>query len=169
MTDRPAVERVRQVVEPPLANRGYEVVDVVRTGSVLQVTVDRPGGVDLDAVTEASQLVSDLVDAHDLAGDRVTLEVSSPGLERPLRTPEHFRRFVGHEVAVRTRPGTPGERRVTGTLESADDDGVVVAGRAVAYADVERARTVFVWPAPNHPRAGRGGGKGGGAKVGRAS
>ncbi len=105
-----------------------------------------PGGIDLEAITRATHLVSDLVDSNDLIGDRTTLEVSSPGIERTLRTPEHFRRFVGAEVVVKTRPGTDGERRVDGLLESADDDGVVVAGRRVAYADIERARTTFVWP-----------------------
>jgi len=146
VTDRPEHERVRQVVEPSLAAQGFELVDVDRQGSVLRVTVDRAEGIDLEGVTAATRLVSDLLDDTDLIGDRTTLEVSSPGIERALRTPEHFRRFVGTEVAVKTRPGTDGERRVDGVLESADDEGVVVAGRRLAYADIERARTVFVWP-----------------------
>ena len=110
--------------------------------------VDRPGGgIDLDAVTEATRLVSEVLDDHDLMGDKTTLEVSSPGVERPLRTPEHFRRFVGTEVAVKAKPGTEGDRRISGVLEAADEEGVVVAGRRLAYVDIERARTVFVWPA----------------------
>jgi ribosome maturation factor RimP len=79
--------------------------------------------------------------------------VSSPGIERPLRTPEHFTRFVGHEVVGRTVPGTAGERRFEGVLESADDEGVVVAGRRLSYGDIERARTRFVWPASPKPKA----------------
>ncbi len=166
MTDRPVHERVRQVVEHPLAGEGFELVDVERHGGVLRVTVDRPGGVDLDAVTHATRLVSDLVDRHDLVEDRVTLEVSSPGVERPLRTPEHFRRFVGTEVAVKTRPGTEGDRRVEGKLEAAGEEGVVVAGRSLAYGDIERARTVFVWP--SGPKSS-GGQKGQVKKIGQAS
>ncbi len=169
MTDQSVHERVRQVVEPSLLAAGFELIDVERQGGVLRVTVDllvrpgddvdllvrpgddvdllvRPGGIDLDAITRATHLVSELVDSNDLIGDRTTLEVSSPGIERTLRTSEHFRRFVGTSVAVKTRPGTEGERRVDGLLESADDEGVVVAGRPVAYADIERARTTFVWP-----------------------
>ena len=171
MTDRPVHERVRQVVEPSLAAEGFELVDIERQGGVLRVTVDRPGGIDLEAVTTATHLVSELLDSHDLIEDRTTLEVSSPGIERPLRTPEHFRRFVGAEVAVKTRPGTEGDRRVEGLLELADDAHVVVAGRSLAYDDIERARTVFVWPA----RDSKGGGhKGTGQrppakKIGRAS
>ena len=147
MTDRPAHERVREVVEPSLTAAGFELIDVERHGSVLRVTVDLSlGGIDLEGVTAATRIVSDLLDSTDLIGDRTTLEVSSPGIERSLRTPEHFRRFVGAEVAVKTRPGTEGERRVDGLLETADDEGVVVTGRRLSYGDIERAHTVFVWP-----------------------
>ncbi len=147
MTGQTVNDRVRGVIEPDLTAEGLEVVDVEHAGATLRVTVDRPGGVDLDAVSVASRLVSDLLDRHDVVPGRYTLEVSSPGIERSLRTPEHYRRFVGTPVTVKTRPGAEGERRVDGVLESADDDGVVVAGRAIAYADIERARTRFVWPA----------------------
>ncbi len=158
MSDKHSNERVRSLVEPVLSAKGYEVVDVERQGTVLRVTVDllvgpdgpvdRPGGgIDLDAVTEATRLVNEVLDDHDLMGDKTTLEVSSPGVERPLRTPEHFRRFVGTEVAVKAKPGTEGDRRISGVLEAADEEGVVVAGRRLAYVDIERARTVFVWPA----------------------
>jgi ribosome maturation factor RimP len=198
VTDQHLNERVRAVVQEPLANSGFDVVDVECQGSVLRVTVDllvrpdddvdllvRPdgdhgddvadgdepgagpsGGIDMDGVTRATRLVSDLLDQHDLVGERTTLEVSSPGIERPLRTPEHFRRFVGSEVAVKLRPSVQGERRLTGVLEAADGDGVVVAGRRLAYVDIDRARTVFVWP----PRAEKAGGqKTAAKKIGRAS
>ena len=147
MTDRPEHERVRDVVQAPLAAEGFELIDVERQGAVLRITIDLlEGGVDLEGVTTATRLISDLLDSTDLIGDRTTLEVSSPGIERSLRTPEHFRRFIGTQVAVKTKPGTEGERRVDGVLESADDQGAVVAGRRLAYDDIERARTVFVWP-----------------------
>jgi ribosome maturation factor RimP len=155
-------DRVRDVVEAPLATSGLELVDVEHTGNLLRVTVDRPEGVDLDAISDASRLVSDALDRTDVVPGRYVLEVSSPGVERPLRTPEHFRRFVGARVAVRTRPGTEGERRVEGELEAADDEGVVVAGRRLAYDEIERARTVFVWEPPAKP--GKSGKSGSGGK-----
>lgn len=156
MSDRQVHERVRGVVEPALLEQGFELVDVERAGPVLRVTVDREGGIDLDGVTTATRLVNDLLDRHALIGDTTGLEVSSPGVERPLRTPEHFRRFVGTEVAVKARAGVEGDRRLAGILEAADDEGVTVAGRRLAYADIERARTVFVWPAPaDKKRMGR--------------
>jgi ribosome maturation factor RimP len=162
VTDQPVHERVRQAVAPALSAQGFELVDVERQGAVLRVTVDLlEGGVDLEGVTTATRLISDLLDSTDLIGDRTTLEVSSPGIERTLRTPEHFRRFVGAAVAVKTRPGTEGERRVDGALESADDEGVTVAGRRLAYGDIERAHTVFTWPSGEKRTQAK--------KIGRAS
>jgi ribosome maturation factor RimP len=157
VTDQHANERVRAVVEGPLSEQGFELIDVERQGGVLRLTVDLlvgpgdqvdlPGGIDLDGITAATRLANDLLDRHDLVGDKTGIEVSSPGIERPLRTPEHFRRFVGTEVAVKAKPAVEGERRLSGILEAADDEGVVVAGRRLTYDDIERARTVFVWPA----------------------
>lgn len=150
-----AVEKARALVEPVLAARGLELVDVELAGATLRVLVDGPT-LDLDTLSTASQLVSDALDRDDPMPGRYVLEVSSPGVERPLRTPEHFRRFVGATVAVRTRPGLEGERRIEGELQEADDDGITVAGRRLAYGDVERARTVFVWAAAQKPSRARG-------------
>jgi ribosome maturation factor RimP len=142
-----AGERVRGLIEPLLGEQGLEVVDVEHSGATLRITVDRAegGGIDLETVAKASGVVSAVLDRADPIPGRYTLEVSSPGVERPLRTPAHFRRHVGSVVAVKTRPGTEGDRRVEGTLEAADDFGVTVGARTVLYADIERAHTVFSW------------------------
>jgi ribosome maturation factor RimP len=140
-------ERVRALVEPTLSAHGLEVLDVEQQGGLLRVTIDRDGGVDLEALSTATEIVSNALDRDDPIPGRYTLEVSSPGIERPLRTPEHFRRHVGSLVSVRTVPGVEGERRLQGVLESADEHGVVVGGRSLAYGDIDRARTVFEWPA----------------------
>lgn len=150
-------EQVHRLVAPLLEAAGLELVDVVVAGRVLRVSVDRPGGIDIEAVSEATRLISPALDEAEgelggLADGRYVLEVSSPGVERPLRTPEHFRRFVGKIVSVKTGANVEGERRTEGILESADDGGVVVAGRRFAYPDIERARTVFVWPEPKQPK-----------------
>ena len=158
-------DRVRDVVGAPLETSGLELIDVEHTGALLRVTVDRPGGVDLDAISDASRLVSEALDRTDVVPGRYVLEISSPGVERPLRTPAHFRRFVGTRVAVRTRPDTEGERRVEGELEAADDEGVMVAGRRLAYDEIERARTVFVWePAAKPGKPGKPGKSGSSGK-----
>lgn len=150
-------DRVRELVAPLLTDMGLELDFVEFTGGLLRITVDRPGGVDLQALTEASEQVSRLLDEHDPVPSRYTLEVTSPGLERPLRTPEHFRRFVGTKVNVKTRPHVDGERRLEGVLSDADETGFSVADRRLAYDDVERARTVFEWggqPKPGKPAKG---------------
>lgn len=150
--------RVHERVAPLVAGDGLELVEVLFSGGRLQVVVDRPAGVDLNALSALSSRVSRLLDDLDLVPGRYTLELSSPGLERPLRTPEQFRRFVGSTITVKTRPHVAGERRERGVLKAADDEGIVIvpsegpgAGvdRALAYGDVDRARTVFEWgPAP---------------------
>jgi ribosome maturation factor RimP len=118
------------------------------------VSVDREGGIDLEGVASATRVVSDALDDDASLDGPYVLEVSSPGVERPLRIPEHFRRAVGSTVTVKTLPGAQGERRHDGILDAADDTGIVVDGQAIAYDHIERARTTFSWgPAP---RPGRG-------------
>jgi ribosome maturation factor RimP len=156
VTDLNVSDRVRDLVEPLLAEQGVEVIDVVHSGAILRITVDRPGGIDTDALSTLSGVVSEALDRDDPIPGRYSLEVSSPGIERSLRTPEHYRRFVGHAVTVRTRPGADGERRLDGTLQAADDSGIVVAlegdgERRVPYEEIERARTRFVWGSAPRP------------------
>ncbi|HEX2065161.1 MAG TPA: ribosome maturation factor RimP, partial [Acidimicrobiales bacterium] len=150
--------RAEQAIAPVLADAGLELVDVIFTGGNLRVFVDRAGGVDLDTISEVSARLSRALDHDDPVPGSYTLEVSSPGLERPLRTPDQFRRFVGATVSVKTRPEVDGPRREQGRLEAADEDGIVVvptAGpgqgtpRRLAYSEIDRARTVFEWgPSP---------------------
>jgi ribosome maturation factor RimP len=146
------VERIAALV---LQASGLELVDVeLRSGNVV-VTVDSEGGVDLDALAAASRAISAAIDLEDVGpSGRYELEVTSPGLERRLRRPEHFRSFVGHRIALRTVPGVAGERRIEGDIISADDRGVVLGDpgspdgrRRLAYSDIERAHTVFDWRA----------------------
>jgi ribosome maturation factor RimP len=149
-------DAVRRLVEPLLAARGLELFDVEVRNNVLRISVDKTAGgdLDLDTISQASEVISAALDEHDPIPGKYTLEVSSPGLERPLRTPVHFRRFVGTTVSVRTQPGVEGERRLQGTLEAADDDGITLVGRRLAYSEIERARTVFEWgPTPKRAAA----------------
>jgi ribosome maturation factor RimP len=97
-----------------------------------------------------------------LPDQRYTLEVSSPGVERPLRTARHFERAVGETVTIRTTTGSQGDRRVTGRVAAADADGFVLdgenlpeGGRRFSYDEVERARTVFEWGGQPRPSDGR--------------
>lgn len=152
-------ERVADVVAPAIEHLGLILHDVEHTGNSIRVLIDRDGGVDVDALTDATRTVSKLLDELDPVDGQYTLEVSSPGLERPLRTPAHFQRAIGTEVTVKTNPGVEGERRLAGVVDAADDDAVSIrlpdgTVRSVAYADVERARTTFAWgPGPKPGKA----------------
>jgi len=151
MTD---VAAVADAVEPVVRALGLELYDVEVAGSgrakVVRVLVDREGGVDLEAVGTAAEHISPVLDDESMSKvltGPYALEVSSPGLERPLRRPEHFRRAIGSTVSVKT-PG----RRVRGVLTAADDDGFVIAcddttEERVSYTDAAQVRTVFEWGA----------------------
>ena len=142
-------ERVAAAVAPVLEGLDLVLHDVEHAGTNIRVVIDRDGGVDVDALTAATRAVSRLLDELDPIDGHYTLEVSSPGLERTLRTPAHFRKYVGATISVKTNPEVEGDRRVQGGLEAADDDGITVAGRRIAYDQIAKARTVFEWgPTP---------------------
>jgi ribosome maturation factor RimP len=142
-------DAIFDVLEPLLGAEHLELIDLEVRSSLVKVTVDRPGGVDLESLALANRVASDALDELDPIPGRYTLEVSSPGVERRLRTPAHFEKAVGETVSIRTRPGTSGTRRIEGRLESADGEGVdVVADEGtthLTYGEIERARTVFSW------------------------
>jgi ribosome maturation factor RimP len=150
-------------LQPVIAAAGLELVDVELRSGVLLVTVDRPGGVDLEALTDANRAVSTLLDETDPIPGRYTLEVSSPGVERTLRTSAHFIKAVGETVTVKTRPQVPGDRRLRGVLAAADQDGLTLEveggtgdGVRLAYSEIDKARTVFVWGPERGPGASKG-------------
>lgn len=160
-------DSVTNLIEASLADCGFELVEVQHTGPSIRVLVDdvSGAGLDLERVTVATKVVSGLLDDTDLMPGAYTLEVSSPGLERPLRTPAHFVRFVGREIVVRLRAGADAPRRFEALLESATDDNVVVreltdgrAGantRTLAYVEIDRARLVVRWGTPKPGRSAK--------------
>lgn len=165
MSDNSTLERVRTLVAPIVADLKLDLYDIEFRGGTLRITVDTfPGsscGVDLDQIALATRLVSREFDHHDPVPGRYTLEVTSPGLERTLRTAAHFQREIGATVNVRLRGLDAGSgRRVQGVLVGADDHSISVRPeatkaephpevRTVSLDSIDRARTVFVWgPAP---------------------
>lgn len=155
-----AVARVRPLVAPIVADLGLDIYDLEHRSGVLRLTLDTPIGVaagpTLDTIALASRLISKELDAVDPIASRYTLEVTSPGVERPLRTADHFRRAVGQQVAVRLADVEAAERRVTGVVVDADDSSVAIAAdgagsdgepRRIEYRQIDRARTVYEWQA----------------------
>jgi ribosome maturation factor RimP len=144
------IDRVRELVTPLAEAASVDLYDVEHHGGTVRVLVDSDGGIDVDALARLSRSVSRALDEHDLIDGRYTLEVSSPGLERPLRTPDHFRRVTGSEVKVKTLPGFDGPRRLAGVVEAVADESVDLRdedGRVcrIAFEQLASARTVFAW------------------------
>lgn len=139
-----AAARVRAVIEPPLAEAGFDVEDVaVRAAGkrqLVQVVVDKDGGLTLDDVADATRAVSAALDASDPFSGPYVLEVTSPGVDRPLTLPRHWRRNTGRLVVATRKDGS----QVRGRIQAADDDGAEVLVRddeqeRVSYADVAKA------------------------------
>jgi ribosome maturation factor RimP len=137
-TDRPRDVRSRavEILEPVIAGEGYELVDaeyvMARGRPILRLFIDTvpPGtpdrGVTVEDCSHVSRLVSDLLDVEDVVPGEYTLEVSSPGLFRPLTKPEHFERATGERVKVKTYEKIEGRKTFTGRLEKRDDETVEV-------------------------------------------
>ena len=139
--------RLSELVRPEVAAVGYDLEDLTVTAagkrSVVRVVVDKDGGVTLDDVADVSRTIGEVLDRVDesepgLFGTTYVLEVSSPGVDRPLTEPRHWRRNVGRLVTVTRREADP----VTGRLLAADDDGVTLdvtgSEQRLAFADVVR-------------------------------
>lgn len=140
----------RKLLEPGVSALGFELVDVELAGShhhpTLRVYIDGPRGVNVDDCADVSRQLSALLDVEDPLPGHYTLEVSSPGLDRPLVKPEDFRRYVGETVKVKLQQPMQGRRHFSGRLVEAAADHVVVEVDkemfSLPYQDMERARLV---------------------------
>lgn len=152
------VDHVTELAASIVSPLGLDLYDVESNGGNLKVTVSRDGGVDLDTIAEVTRLLSRALDADDPMPGRYTLEVSSPGLERRLRRPDHWAGAVGEIVSIKLGPDVEGDRRLKGELIAVDEHTVTVrvdgAERAIALDDVTRATTVFEWGPTPKPRGG---------------
>lgn len=159
MGEAATLDKVRALVDPIVRDLQLDLYDLEFRSGTLRVTIDTPAGsaagVDLDTIALATRLISRELDHNDPVPGHYTLEVTSPGLERTLRTPQHFQRELGKVVAIRLRDTTNEDRRVQGILTAADDTVATVRvddsgeERAVPYAQIDRAKTVFMWgPGP---------------------
>ena len=182
------VTAIADAVSPVVAALGLDLYDIEVTGSgrarIVRVMIDRPagedGGIDLEAIAAATEAVSPILDqppVDKILSGSYSLEVSSPGLERPLRTPVHFARAVGETISVKAAANAEGadeaakpvRARLRGVVVSAGDDSFILLGddgteHTISYAEVVQARTVFEWgPEPKGGKA-----KATNAKTGKA-
>jgi len=144
-------DELQKLLEPTIEGMGYELADLeLRTGGsdgVVRVFIDRqPQGIDLEDCEAVSRQVSAVLDVEDPISGHYSLEVSSPGLDRKLTKPAHFRRFAGERVKVRLRFPLEGRRNFSGELKTAGEDNIEVEVDGVVHdlpiATIESARLV---------------------------
>ena len=146
------VERIRQILEPIAGPAGIEIVDVTLHNEsgrwILRVTIDQEGGVTVDSCTFINRELGVHMDVEDLIPVRYYLEVSSPGLDRPLKDERDFERFAGRLVLIRTHRSVGGRKKIRGTLEGLRDGVITVrleegVSVQVPLEDVSSARLDF--------------------------
>ena len=149
MAPKDTQARLEALLEAPLSDLGLdlEAVELTTAGKrqVLRIAVDQDGGISMDDIADATRVVSEILDESDVMGEAAyTLEVSSPGVDRPLTLPRHWRRNVERLVKVTLNDGDV----LTGRVVRNDDDSVVLrmddkragSDRAVAFADIRKAK-----------------------------
>ncbi|MDA8197289.1 MAG: ribosome maturation factor RimP [Actinomycetota bacterium] len=154
-----AVEQgVEAAIQEIVASAGLKVLEIEATADTLAITLEDPSGnVDAEDLETVTPQISEVLDTLELL-DRsypksYNLEISSPGLERVLKTQDHFRRFMGSKVTIRTREKVDGERRFLGWIALVGEDEVEIAMDSpvstkrisIALNNIERARSVFEW------------------------
>ena len=141
-------ERLIVLIEPLLERLGYELVELEctagRAHAIVRVFIDKAAGIGVEDCERVSREISALLDVEDPIPSAYTLEVSSPGFDRVLRTRAHFERFAGARVFVELKAPREGRRRYTGTLLSVDGKGIAVEvdGQRVdvAFEEIGKAR-----------------------------
>jgi ribosome maturation factor RimP len=126
-----ATGRIEQVVRPILWSLGLDLVEISISGqgprTIVRVFIDKPGGVTLDDCEEAHRSVNPALDVADPFPHAYIVEVSSPGLDRPLRRPEDFRRMQGKRISLKLREPHRDQWRVTGEIVGVEENAVTLA------------------------------------------
>ena len=153
-------DALESVVGPTITGLGYELLGIDRQrlprGLLLRLYIDGPDGITLADCEKVSKQVRDLLEAEQALRDDYLLEISSPGLDRPLFKVEHYQRQRGALVLLRLRIPQDGRRRLQGILVEVDERAVVLeladARLSIPFNAIERARVVPVWPEKNPPK-----------------
>jgi ribosome maturation factor RimP len=155
-----SLEAVERAIGPAVTGRGYELVllEIGRSGGqqVLRLYIDKPGGVTLGDCELISREVEPILDAEDFFSGRYLLEVSSPGLDRPIRRAEDFARFTGRRAKLELRAPLEGRRRLVGTIEGIEGERVKMRlekGELFEVALSELKKANLIWEGEGPPKA----------------
>jgi ribosome maturation factor RimP len=151
--EKQVAQKLWTLIEPLVAHQGYEVVDVEVHGNrnaVVRIFLDGPNGVNIDKCAEFARQISDLFDVEDPIRSHYHLEVSSPGVNRPLRLPKHFLAQVGQTIALKVDLPGGKVQKLRGKLVSATDDAIEVEEtkdrvQKVKLADIITANLIYAW------------------------
>lgn len=140
-------EKILKLVEIPILKKGMEVVDIEwrreRAGWVLRLYIDKPGGVTIGDCAKISEVIGKLLDKEDLIHHPYNLEVSSPGIERPLRNKDHFKRFRGEKAKITLKSPIEGRRNIVGMIMEVAEDSVKLAEGSkvweISYHNIKKA------------------------------
>ncbi len=146
------VTHIEELLQPGADALSYEIVSVEMAGgdlSIVRVYIDKADGVTVQDCAKASRQFSAILDVEDPISNRYTLEVSSPGIDRPLAKAEHFKSVVGQQVKIRMASSVDGRKRFKGQLIEASDESVLIdvdgEQTQLFYKDMDRARLVAVF------------------------
>tara|TARA_B100000686_G_scaffold346588_1_gene433584 strand:+ start:796 stop:1317 length:522 start_codon:yes stop_codon:yes gene_type:complete len=144
------VGKVKEIVLDLLQSTNYKLYDVEQNGGILKVTIDSEKGITLDQLAEINRKISHELDQKDPIPNKYTLEVSSPGLERKLRTKEHFLGAENETITIKLGPHVEGARRIEGALKKVEEETLIVESgtgerHRIEIQDITNARTVFNW------------------------
>jgi len=141
-------KHLQTLLAPALTTLGYELLGIERIsqgkrGQLLRIYIDHPEGISVEDCERASYQISGILDVENPIAGQYDLEVSSPGIDRPLFTLEHFERFIGHKVALKLRQPVENRRKFTGILQQVQDQTIVLhvdgSEYLLPYAKIEKA------------------------------
>jgi ribosome maturation factor RimP len=136
---------IESLVEPLITQSGYEYVgtEINKNGADTELIIyaDKPGGLELEDCEKISRMIDPIIDEHDPIEESYYLIVSSPGLDRPLKTPRDYKRSIGKKIDVKLYRPLDGHKEFTGELTSFDEDGFTINGETIfAYKDAAIVR-----------------------------
>ncbi len=134
------LDRIKDIVANILRDNGIELVDITykkrQSIRALRILADKESGITADECARMNEIIGEVLDKEDFIGEKYILEVSSPGLDRPLKTKKDFLRIKGKKIRIHTYELIDGRREFVGILQAVEDDGISVIGEDVKLAKV---------------------------------